>query len=180
MNEVLTEFLTQRAPAARQDLAWFDGALKLELQVFITAELPPLEYITSVRAVLFAAGRCAVLRNVDGMHVLPGGRREDGEPLDATLQREVMEETGCTLESITALGVLHFRHLTPRPADYKYPYPDFFQVVFVARGRPTEGFAGDPEHYETMVDFKQPVELDQIELPPYQRVLLAAAMRLLG
>ncbi len=91
-----------------------------------------------------------------------------------------MEETGCTLDSIESLAVLHFHHVTPRPADYTYPYPDFLHVVFAARGTPTEGFAGDPERYETRIEFRPIVELDQVTLPAYQRLLVAAAMRLLA
>lgn len=180
MGGTLSEFLGRLTPIAREDVTWFGGAMKLRLQAFITTELPPLEYVTSVRAVLLSAQGCAVLSNVDGRHVLPGGRRDGDEPIEQTLRRELMEEAGCTLTTISALGVLHFRHLTPKPADYRYPYPDFMHIVFAARGTPMSDFAGDPEGYEQAVAFLSPAELEQVELPAYQRALLAAAVSLLG
>ena len=180
MADVLNEFLSKLAPRTEEEVAWFGGAMKLQLRVFITTELPPLQYVTSVRAVLFAAGRCAMLSNVDGRHVLPGGRREGQEPIQETLRREMLEETGCTLVAAAALGVLHFRHLTPKPTDYKYPYPDFAQVVFAAEGTAMADFAGDPEHYENDLEFMPPAELAHVDIPAYQRLLVAEAVRRLG
>jgi 8-oxo-dGTP pyrophosphatase MutT (NUDIX family) len=176
MADDLDRFLSRLAPSVRKDVAWFGGAMELQLQVFITTELPPLEYITSVRAVLFEAGRCAVLSNIDGRHVLPGGRRDGEESIEAALRREILEETGCTVTSVEALGILHFHHMTPKPVDYKYPYPDFVQALMVARATRCDSFAGDPEHYETGVEFVMPAELERMAIPDYQRLLVAEAL----
>jgi 8-oxo-dGTP pyrophosphatase MutT (NUDIX family) len=175
MADALTELLRRLVPSARDEVAWFGGAMRLQLEVFVTAEPPPLEYVTSVRAVLFSGGRCAVLSNADGKHVLPGGRREGGESIEAALRREVLEETGCTIQHCQALGFLLFRHLTPKPADYQYPYPLFVQAVFVAEGAPSPDFAGDLDRYEVEIDFVAPADLEQIAFPDYQRRLVEEA-----
>ena len=65
-------------------------------------------------------------------HLLPGGRRDGDEPVEATLHREVREETGWEIGRLRPLGFIHFRHLTPRPEGYAYPYPDFVQLVYAA------------------------------------------------
>jgi ADP-ribose pyrophosphatase YjhB (NUDIX family) len=41
-----------------------------------------------------------------GLFDLPGGSQEEGELLEETLRREVMEETGCTVESSSQIGAL--------------------------------------------------------------------------
>ena len=72
-----------------------------------------------------------VVRDPGGDHVVPGGRREPGETLMQTLAREIAEETGWRFSSARAFAALHFRHLTPAPDGHPYPYPDFFQPLFV-------------------------------------------------
>jgi hypothetical protein len=95
MNEELFRFLGKLQPIARERATW--GAMKLRVDVYLTTELPPSSYVTSVRAVLFVDTGCALLHNVDDCHVLPGGRRESNESLSETLARELMEETACVI-----------------------------------------------------------------------------------
>jgi 8-oxo-dGTP pyrophosphatase MutT (NUDIX family) len=173
------EFFDALTPISGEDVSWLRGAMKLRLAAYLTTELPPLDYITSARAVVVADGRCAVLRNVDGTHILPGGRRHPEESLHETLCRELLEETGCSITSSQPVGLLHFHHLTAQPADYPYPYPDFVHAVSAVRGVPNDAFTGDPDRYETSIEFLTPAELDNVQLPAYQRLLLAAALRIL-
>lgn len=62
----------------------------------------------------------------------PGGRREPGEDLPATVRRELAEETGLALAGATPLTVLGYQHLhvlAPAPAGYPYPHPDSYQAI---------------------------------------------------
>ena len=179
MTETLSDFFSELSPVAEEQVLWLGGAIRLRLRVYLTDLLPALEHITSVRAVLSTDDGCAVLRNADGMHALPGGRREADESLESTLRHELLEETGCSVSSLQRLGVLHFQHLTAKPADYRYPYPDFAQAVFSVRGA-AHFVLSDPDGYETSVEFVPPSRLDTIALPGYQRLLIAGALQLLG
>jgi 8-oxo-dGTP pyrophosphatase MutT (NUDIX family) len=76
--------------------------------------------------------RHPVERALDGEQILPGGRREQGETLEQTLRREVIEETDWAINAPRLLGCLHFHHLSSKPPGYAYPYPDFVQPVFIA------------------------------------------------
>ncbi len=120
----LLEQVSHRDVLAEVTATW--GDTRLEIRWYLGNVRPPLSLVTSVRAVLFHDRTVMVMQDGDHRyHVVPGGRREPGESIEATLRREILEETGWTLAAHHPLGLAHFRHLTPRPDDYPYPYPDF-------------------------------------------------------
>ncbi|MBO0781807.1 MAG: NUDIX hydrolase, partial [Ktedonobacteraceae bacterium] len=126
----------QNMPSAEEKTAWGEnGSLKMRMNSYVSRDLPPLELVTSVRAVVRRGDdEVLVVREPNGkIYILPGGRREAGEDLEETLRREVLEETGWTLDNIDLLGCIHFHILVPKPDGYAYSYPDFFQLVYVAR-----------------------------------------------
>src|SRR5215204_4568650 len=100
MPSDLDAFLARHEADAVQIVAWGTAASPIPLRIagYLSEELPPLEYVTSVRGVVFRGNRVLVMRNRDEVHVLPGGQREGGETLVETLQREVLEEAGWTVE----------------------------------------------------------------------------------
>lgn len=108
------------------------GDLPIHGAYYVTAEPPPEELVTSVRAVVLAGEGVLVCRNRDAVHALPGGRREAGESFEETLRREVLEETGYAVERSRPLGIAYLRHLGPKPAGYGFPHPDFLWAVYVA------------------------------------------------
>src|ERR1044071_5320209 len=105
---------------------------RLRVRTYQTTRLPPLDLVSSVRALVRQGDQILVVRDPVSVHILPGGRREPGETLMQTLEREVLEETGWTIQSPRLIGLAHFQHLTPRPEDYRYPYPDFLHLVYAA------------------------------------------------
>jgi 8-oxo-dGTP pyrophosphatase MutT (NUDIX family) len=112
-------------------VAWGRGRHQLNEQIYATTAEPPDHLISSVRAVVFRRGAVMVLRDPAGDHIIPGGRREPGESQMQTLVREIAEETGWRFVNAKRFGFLHFRHLSPKPDNYPYPYPDFFQTLYV-------------------------------------------------
>jgi ADP-ribose pyrophosphatase YjhB (NUDIX family) len=119
-----------------------------------TAAVPDL-LITSVRCLVRVGTEVIVCTNSDGFtHPWPGGKREPGESFEQTAIREVYEETGWYLDlgSLRQLGWLHFLHLRPVPDDYRFPHPDFCQVVFTAtasrRAVPQDADWTDTDGYE--------------------------------
>ena len=51
------------------------------------------------------------------LHILPGGTQEFGEPLDATVRREVLEETGLTVRVDGLLWLCEWVERTHRPVE---------------------------------------------------------------
>lgn len=133
MPEDLDAYLRDHETRAEGSAAWGGGALLFRVTACLATVPPPLQYVTSVRSLVFRGDDVLVLSQPDGScSLLPGGRREVGEQLEDTLRREVLEETGWTLQSPVMLGFLHFHHLASRPEGYAYPYPDFLQVVYAS------------------------------------------------
>lgn len=58
------------------------------------------------------------------------GKREAGETFEATVRRELLEETGWVPRDLTPVGFFHFHHISSRPDDYSYPYPDFIHMIY--------------------------------------------------
>jgi ADP-ribose pyrophosphatase YjhB (NUDIX family) len=133
MERDLAQFLRAHRPFAVESVRW--GAdIELEQSYYLATELPPDAYITSVRAVLLNNDEVLVFRDKTGdCHLLPGGRRDAGETILQTLEREVREETGCSIADPQLIGFMHFLHQTPKPPAYAYPYPSFLQPVYAAR-----------------------------------------------
>ena len=73
-------------------------------------------------------------------------------------------------------AVLHFHHLTPKPAGHEYPYPDFLQPIFAVEAetfqRRAIKRAGEIESGSRMTPTKRALDV----LEPGQRLLLEAAL----
>ena len=107
--------------------------MELQQSYYLGDDIPPDSYITSVRAVVLKGDEVLVFRDRMGdYHLLPGGRRDAGETLLQTLEREMREETSWTIAAPEPIGFMHFLHRTPKPPAYAYPYPSFLQLVYAA------------------------------------------------
>jgi ADP-ribose pyrophosphatase YjhB (NUDIX family) len=172
----LSEFLSDRAPAASDLLVWGER-MRLQATAYVSDQAPPLDLITSVRAIVLLRGEVLLQQDQANRHILPGGRREEGESLDATLRREVAEETGWTLRSVRLLGFMHLRHHDPKPPGYAFPYPDFCWLIHLAEAVDFSPHVMLDDGYEVNSEF---VTIDQVRalpLPVWQRVYLEAALK---
>lgn len=178
MDEGLASFLAAVKPFHRERRTWPNG-FDLDIASYLHDQEPPAEFVTSVRAVLVTPDGVAVLHNPDGSHILPGGRRENGESLLDTLGREVEEETRCRIDNPILLGFVHIRILSAKPDKYPYPHPDVLQVVYVARGLPGSFVGTDPDGWEESVEFVAPDDLKERPLGENELIYLNEGLRLL-
>ncbi len=146
---------------------------------YLTPEAPPLDWVTSVRSVVLRDGLVLLAHNLDGYHVLPGGRREAGESLEDTLRREVLEETGWSVRVGRRLGFIVLHHLAPRRPEYLWPYPDFVQVVYRSEAVEHRPGATDPDGYELGAELVAPeraLSRGFSDLSDVNRLFLEAAL----
>jgi ADP-ribose pyrophosphatase YjhB (NUDIX family) len=172
MVSALHTFLERYAPVCVEDESW--GTVLLRISTYLCDAEPPLDLVTSVRCVLTQGERVLVMHNRDGAHIIPGGRRENNEPLMETLRRELLEETGWTLRCVAMLAVLHFQHRGPRPPDYPYPYPDFAQIVYRAEADTYLPHRKITDDYEERTEFLPPVQVYPLLNTARDRALLQA------
>ena len=98
--------------------------------------------VSAARAVVFKGPRVVVLSEADGTrHVMPGGRRQEGESLEATVRRELLEECGWHVGELRPFAFLHFQHPGPaRPPDWC----DFTNVIYLTETVRYDRRARDP------------------------------------
>lgn len=174
----LTAFCARCQPQTVEQVTW--GDLRLQVTSYLCATLPPDAFITSVRAIVCNERAVLVVHDPDGAHILPGGRREAGETLEQTLRREVLEETGWEIEQLHLLGVLHYHHLDPKPADYPYPYPDFLQIIYCATLGRYFAHARHTDCYELDALLMPIAAVDALSLSSSDRKFLQEARRMMA
>jgi hypothetical protein len=75
METKLLTYLTGLTLLAEETAVWQNSRLPLQIKHYKAHHLPPLEYVTSVRVVLFRGSEVLVVRDgYDSYHVVPGGR----------------------------------------------------------------------------------------------------------
>ena len=161
-NEDLQAFLSDKTPFHETEALWANGTMPLRVRYFCSDEQPPEQFVTSVRCLVFQNDSVLVLSNRKGNHILPGGRREEGESFEQTLRREVAEETGWTVESISCLGFIYLEHLEPKPPGYQFLYPHFFQIIYTACASKHVPDSMCDDDYEEEATFVPIGELDEL------------------
>ena len=170
----LAAFLAKYSLGTEELVHWDD--LRLRVTSYLATDPPPIEFVTSVRAIVLKDSSVMLVRAPDGTHILPGGRREAGEALIDTLMREVLEETGWTIEQLQLIGVKHYHHLTPMPLDYLYPYPDFLQMIYRARAQQYLPEAREIDGYELETKFIPVAEALRLPLTPSDQMWLRTVL----
>jgi 8-oxo-dGTP pyrophosphatase MutT (NUDIX family) len=153
---------------------------QLRVRTYLTITLPPLDLVTSVRALVLQHDQILVVRDPVSVHILPGGRREPGEALLQTLAREVLEETGWTIQEPQLVGLVHFQHLTPKPDSYRYPYPNFLHLVYVATADRYTAGQREVGGYELEAGFQPLATVAMLPVSQGERALLRAVIQASG
>lgn len=125
------------------NISWLP--LPNEIALILDDQLPPLAAITSALALAFAGERILMTNLRQRGWDIPGGHLDPGETPEAAMRREVMEEAGALLTEVQLLGYQRIRLLGDVPAGYRYPYPDSYQVLYLARVAALVEFAGNHE-----------------------------------
>ncbi len=175
LDRELRRFLAERSTDCCQPFEFGGGKHRLTLTAYLTVDQPPDSLILAGRALVLQDREVLVIKDPDGEHVLPGGRREAGESPEDAVKREVLEEAGWTLRELEPFAALHLHYETPRPTGVgRVIYPDFIWQVFRATPQdhvPDRRVIGDWEEDA----YFRPVSAMIEVVEPYQRLLLEAA-----
>ena len=171
----LSRFLARQNRVSENKVRWSEQ-VELEVSGYLSAESPPRDLVSSIRAVVLRGDHVLVMRNLDSTHILPGGRVERGETFEETLRRELLEEAGVEIEVMGQIGFAHLKHMTPRPEVYPYPYPDFFWPIYVALFAGSRPEAKVEDDYEVWSGFLPLPEVRRLTLGDHEKAFLEAAV----
>lgn len=101
----------------------------IEMQFELWQTPPQDRLISNVNLVPYIGDKWLIIQVDNTFWELPGGTREPDEPFPETLKRELLEEAGVRLKSITPLGAWHCHSNAPRPYRPHLPHPDFYRYV---------------------------------------------------
>lgn len=151
-------------------------------RMVLTTELPPEDLCSAVVVLAFKGDRLLLNENKKWGWALPAGHIEKNETIEEAACREVYEETQAKLGRMGALGYWHYRILGPKPAGYKYPYPDSYMVYFWAQIEKLDPFQEDEETSDrrllSLSDLRDmPDAFSQIGWDAYAAGFLAATGR---
>lgn len=117
--------------AIERDIQWLP--LPNEAALVLGDALPPLPLITSALALAFDGQRLLMTNLQQRDWDIPGGHLEADETPEEAMRREVFEESGALLGDVRLLAYHHIRLLGAVPTGYRYPYPDSYQVLYLAQ-----------------------------------------------
>lgn len=169
-------FRPAEKPVATDTDIWFNGRMVFTVDTYLGSVSAPTELVTSVRCVLRCGTQVMLMEDAERrQHVLPGGRIELGESHREALEREILEETCYSLANVEQLGACVFTHTTPRPVDYRYPYPTFVHLVYRGEADERNSTARERDEHQICCRFVNREELDSIPLTSGERALVAAS-----
>jgi 8-oxo-dGTP diphosphatase len=116
-----------------------------EGRLYISDELPPLEFCRTAFGFAFEGDRVLLTRLKDRDWDIPGGVIEAGETPEQAAVREVWEETCARVEIIDLIGFQELVLLGPRPPNYRWGYPLTVQVYYHVRILELAPFEYNPE-----------------------------------
>lgn len=158
------------------DSAQWPGGITLDVHGYLSAESPPAELVSSVRAIVLREDSVLIMTNLDGDYILPGGRVEKGETFEEALRRELLEEAGVEFTLMGRIGFMHLRHTSPKPENYPYLYPDFIWPIWAASFAGFRPQALVDDGYDVSFRFVPLSQVDELRLDDHERAFLAAAL----
>src|SRR4030095_11986297 len=79
MDSELAAFLDSRNPDFADTIFWPNGAIRLNPKGYLGVQSPPNSFVLAGRAIVVRGNGVLVVETPHGDHILPGGRREEGE-----------------------------------------------------------------------------------------------------
>ena len=179
MSQDLENYLDAGTKLGSIDVVWDEGTLPLKITTYLSGTMAPIKYISSARSIVFKGNSVLVISQDNGhQYILPGGRLKPGEsPLEA-LHREILEETGWTINKIIHIGFMRLHYLGSKPDGFKYPYPDSIWPIYISEAVEHQPEMTINDEWVSGSEFHDIIEVKQLTLDKGELLLLGEALKL--
>lgn len=104
------------------------------VEIIFTDEIAPADKTKTAFVVpVFEDGTIMLAQNLRRGAEIPGGHIEDGETIQQAARREAIEEAGCEVDHLTAIGYVRMLSIGTPPEGWKYPHPVGYQQFFTGK-----------------------------------------------
>jgi 8-oxo-dGTP diphosphatase len=104
-----------------------------ETRLVITEQMPEQHLVTCAFVLAFKGNDLLLTNLNDRGRDIPGGHIEEGEIPEEAARRELYEETGATVDTLSYLGFEVIKLFGEKPEGYKYPFPNSYMFFYCAR-----------------------------------------------
>ena len=143
-------------------------------QIVLSSHLPPAELSVTAMVLAFSGQNLLQTRLVKRGWDLVGGHIEPGETPEEAVRREAYEEAGALLGPLHLLGFQRLRLPGMRPENYRYPFPESYQIFYWARVIDLEEITPDQE--KSARSLFSPTEAEQLPWVQAHQALYKAAI----
>lgn len=118
-----------RLLSEQKNISW--APLPNIVRLLALDEMPEVALCSSAYVLAFEGDKI-LMADLDRGVDIPGGHIDEGETPYQAMRRETHEETGAKIQTAQLFCAQHIQVTCAKPENYRYPYPESYQLMYVS------------------------------------------------